>query len=179
MTIEHVFDTLISTLPPSNWLRSPEGGVMRETLDELRTWTNERLLTARDEAAVEERRWQQRPIALNQVLDERGATRGRDAAEWVQARDKLSAQSARDEVEVARALDALPAIAKLAETGRLSIDQLAPLVQLATPDTDAEWAERGEHTQPSELNRLVRKQRVVTPAEMQERHDARALRWWR
>ena len=71
-----------------------------ESLDELRTWPNDRLLAARDEAALAERRWQQRRITLDRVLDERGATKGRDAAEWVQSRDKVSAQTARGEVEV-------------------------------------------------------------------------------
>jgi hypothetical protein len=150
-----------------------------ECLDELRTWPNDRLLAARDEAVVAERRWQQRRISLDRVLDERGAMQGRDAAEWVQSRDKVSAQTARAEVEVARALEALPAIKAKADAGLLSMGQLEPLVQLATPETDAEWATRGAHTQPGDLNRLVRKQRVVTPAEMEARRQARELRWWR
>ncbi len=88
-----------------------------ESLDELRTWPNDRLLVARDEAALAERRWQQRRITLDRVLDERGATKGRDAAEWVQSRDKVSAQTARGEVEVARALESLPAIAGRGDRG--------------------------------------------------------------
>jgi hypothetical protein len=118
-------------------------------------------------------------VTIDRVLDERGATKGRDAAEWVQSRDKVSAQTARGEVEVARALESLPAIQAAATDGRLSMEQLVPLVELATPETDIEWAKRAEHTAPSELNRLVRRQRVVTPAEMEERRGARAFRWWR
>jgi hypothetical protein len=136
-------------------------------------------LATRDEAALAERRWRQRRILLDRVLDERGATNGQDAAEWVQSRDKVSAQTARGEVEVARALESLPAIAAAAADGRVSMEQLVPLVELATPETDAEWVKRAEQTAPSELNRLLRRQRVVTPAEMEERRRARAFRWWR
>jgi len=73
----------------------------------------------------------------------------------------------------------LPAIRAAAEAGGLSQDQLEAVVQLATPETDAEWAQRAPQVAPTELNRLVRKQRVVTPAEMEARRQARALRWWR
>jgi hypothetical protein len=153
--------------------------VPHHSLDELRTWPSDRLLSARDEAALAERQWRQRRITLDRVLDERGATNGRDAAEWVQSRDKVSAQTARGEVEVARALELLPAIAEAAADGRLSMEQLVPLAELATPETDAEWATRAEDTAPSELHRLVRRRRVVTPEEMAERQAAKAFRWWR
>ena len=152
---------------------------MSTTLDELRTWPNERLLAARDAALLTERRARLERVTIDRVLDERGATKGRDAAEWVQSRDKVSAHTARGEVEVARALESLPAIQAAASDGRLSMEQLVPLVELATPETDGEWAERAEHTAPSELTRLVHRQRVVTPEEMEERRDARLLRWWR
>ncbi len=149
------------------------------TLDELRTWPSERLLAARDESVLIERRARLERANIDRVLDERGAMHGRDPAEWVQSRDKVSAQTARGQVEVARALESLPEIHAAAAAGELSMEQLVPLVELATTETDAEWARRARHTQPSELNRMVRKQRVVTPAEMQARREARALRWWR
>ena len=148
------------------------------TIDEARTWPNERLLSARDAALVQERRWQQRRILVDRVLDERGVT-GSEAAEWVQRRDKVSSHTARSEVEVARALESLPAIRAAAEAGELSIEQLESVVQLATSETDAEWAKRAPHTAPTELHRLVRKQRVVTPEEMEARRRAREFRWWR
>ena len=43
---------------------------------------------------------------------------------------------------MARALESLPAIQAAATDGRLSMEQLVPLVELATPETDAEWARR-------------------------------------
>jgi hypothetical protein len=154
---------------------------MREapSLDELRTWSESALLQARDETVLVERRARLTRVDIDRVLHERGAMRGHDADQWVAARDKVSAQTARGEVEVARALESLPEIRAAADDGRLSMEQLVPLVELATPETDGEWARRAEHTQPSELNRLVRKTRVVSPAEMAERRARRALRWWR
>lgn len=150
-----------------------------ETLDELRTWPTERLRVSRDEAAREERRWRMRRIAMDRVLDERRATDGRETVEWVAARDGVRTQTARAEVEVARALEDLPVIAAAAEAGELSIEQLAPLVALATPATDAAWAARGKEAAPADLARLVQRQRVVSPEEMAARREARELRWWR
>ncbi len=148
-------------------------------LDELRTWPTERLRAERDHALVEERRWRLRRVALDRVLDERGVTGGQDAAEWVQGRDKVRPSSAKAEVEIARSLESLPCVAAAAEAGALSFDQLEHIVQLATPETDAEWAERGRHAAPSDLARLARRQRAVSSEEMQARQDARGLRWWR
>ena len=150
-----------------------------DTLDDLRTWPTDRLRAARDEAVVEERRWRLRRVALDRALDERGAIGGREAAEWVATHDQVRMQTARVEVDVARGLESLPAIAAAAERGELSFDQLEHLVVLATPETDAEWATRGRATAPSDLARLVRRQRVVTEAEMAARHEAREFRWWR
>lgn len=150
-----------------------------DTLDELRTWPTDRLRAARDEAVVEERRWKLRRVALDRALDERGATGGCEVAEWVATRDRVRTQTARREVEVARGLESLPAIAAAAEAGELSFDQLEHLVVLATPETDAMWAKRGRTAAPSDLGRLVRRQRVVTEEEMAARHEAREFRWWR
>jgi hypothetical protein len=97
----------------------------------------------------------------------------------VASRDKVSSHTARGEVEVGRALESLPAIRAAAEAGDLSLDQLVPLVTLASPETDAEWAARAPQVAPTELNRMVRKQQVVTPEEMEARRRARQFRWWR
>lgn len=148
-----------------------------ETLDELRTWPTERLRDARVEARREERRWRLRRLAIDRVLDERRGGGG-DAVESVAAEDGVRTQTAQGEIEVARALEVLPVIAGAAEAGELSMDQLVPLVQLATPATDGEWAARARTAAPADLARLVARQRVVTPTEMAARREARELRWW-
>ena len=91
----------------------------------------------------------------------------------------MRSSTARGEVEIGRRLEALPEIAEKAEAGELSFDQLEQLVELATPETDAEWARRGAQAAPSELARLARQQRVVTEEEAEARRQARSFRWWR
>src|SRR5262245_7694762 len=140
-----------------------------DTVDELRTWPTERLVAGRAEAVVEERRWRLRRVALDRVLDERGVMGSADAVEYVQTRDKVRSSTARSEVEIGRRLEALPELAKRADAGELSFDQLEHLVELATPETDAEWARRGAQTAPSELARMARQRRVVTAEEAQAR----------
>ena len=68
----------LSVTPP--WLH---GGMFTDALDELRTWPTDRLRASRDEATREEHRWQMRRLAIDRVLDERGATDARDTVEWV------------------------------------------------------------------------------------------------
>ena len=149
-----------------------------DELDELRTWPTDRLLAARDEAVVAERRWRLRRVTLDRVLDERGTT-GPDATEWVQARDRVRLSTARAEVEIARELETLPAIAAAAERGELSFDQLEHLVALATPESDVEWAARAVRAAPSDLARMVRRTRVVSADEAEARQRAREFTWWR
>jgi hypothetical protein len=51
---------------------------------------------------------------------------------------------------------------------------------LADETTDAEWAERGPHTAPVDLARMVRTSRKPTVEESKARRDARSLRtWWK
>ena len=100
-------------------------------------------MAGRGEAVVEERRWRLRRVAFDRVLDERGAMGGQDPVEFVQTRDRVRSSTARGEVEIGRRLEALPALAAKAEAGEPSFDQLEQLVELATPETDAEWARRG------------------------------------
>jgi hypothetical protein len=73
-------------------------------------------------------------------------------------------------------LDHLPAIAAAAAEGRLSDEQLATVVELADEQSDLEWAQRAPNCSPSQLQRLVREQRVPTAEESLARHRARSLR---
>jgi hypothetical protein len=110
-------------------------------------------------------------LAIVGILDERGA---HDPC--AEAASGGSARVARDTLETARALAALPAIAAVAAEGRLSGEQLAAVVELANEATDAEWAERAPSCSPSELRRLIRRQRCPTAEESLARHRARSLR---
>ena len=91
----------------------------------------------------------------------------------------VSSRTARQTLEVARSLESTPAIAAAAHDGEISWEQLAPLTQVATPETDREWARRGPNCSPLDLEREARKARVVTPEDAAARRAARELRIWR
>jgi len=63
-----------------------------------------------------------------------------DAAQWVAAADLVTSGSAKDRVKVAAALPALPAISQVVAEGGLSMEQLAPLMDIADAESDERWA---------------------------------------
>lgn len=115
------------------------------------------------------------------VLDERGIDPGSgavDTAGWVAAQSQLSRSTASSDVAVARSLANQPAIADVALEGRMSRDQLVPLAKVATPETDAQWAEQAPSLSPGYLAREARKRRIITTKEAAAHLAAPAL-WWR
>ena len=142
----------------------------RALRDELRTHTTEWLRNERRAVVREQQRLKARELAIMAVLDERHAAHDADAS--------VSARTARNSLEVARALEALPAIAARADAGDLSWDQLQPLVEVATPETDRAWAAKAHRWAPADLQRLARASRVVTAEDAAARREARELRWW-
>jgi hypothetical protein len=123
-------------------------------------------------ARREQQRWHLEELAATRVLDERAAL-GRVPD------PTISARTAKTNLETARALEHLPEIAEAAAAGDLTRDQLQPLTQLATPETDAEWARRGPHAAAGDLDRLVRRTRHVSPGEAEDRHNRRSVVSWR
>jgi hypothetical protein len=147
---------------------------LTERLDELRTHSNEWLRSRRDELVREQRRLHVEELAVTRILDERGA----GSVDVVQRGETV--REARRTVEISRALESLPAIAAAAHAGDLSWSQLKPLVEVATPDTDREWAQRGRQFDPIDLARLARQRKVVTAEDAAARREAREFRcWWR
>jgi hypothetical protein len=143
-----------------------------DQMEELRGHSTGWLRQERDRARREQRRWHVHELAVTRVLDDRGVV---DVMPDV----AVSAATARASVETARALESLPAIAAVATAGDLSVDQLRPLVEIATPDSDAEWARRGPRLAPVDLQRMVRRARRVTADEAAARHAARGVSTWR
>jgi hypothetical protein len=78
-------------------------------------------------------------------------------------------------VDTARALESLPEVAAAAYDGRLSAEQLAPVVELADEDSDAEWAARAQDAAPGDLARMARQARVPTFEEGLRRRTARRM----
>jgi hypothetical protein len=145
-------------------------------LTELRCHGTEWLRTRLDGVVAEQRALKVEELALRRILDERGQV---DLAEdALRGRHNEAPRTMRQTMEVARQLESLPTIAAAAHSGAISWDQLKPLVEIATPETDAAWAERAPRYSPGDLERLARKQRGVTDAEAAARREARELRWW-
>jgi hypothetical protein len=122
-------------------------------------------------ARREQQRWHLEELAATRVLDDRGALdRMPDPT--------VSTRTAKTNLELARELESLPEIAAAAAAGDLTWDQLQPVVALATPETDAEWAQRGANAAVGDLSRMARRNRVVSAAEAAERHDLRSVFSW-
>ena len=104
-------------------------------------------------------------VARRQVCDMVGVVDARRAWEidgatsmegWLAARLAVTFGHAAELVRVARALRALPAIAAVFAEGGLSWDQLVQLVRFATPESDAELAERAPGLSVGQLERMAR-----------------------
>jgi hypothetical protein len=144
-----------------------------EELDELRTHSTDWLRAERRKLVVEQRRLHTKEMAIISVLDERGQIDERMADE-----DGVSSRTARETIETARALAAVPALAASSYAGELSPEQLAPAVQLAGDGDDAEWASRAPNTAPADLARMARTRQKPSLEESRARHRARSFRMW-
>jgi hypothetical protein len=116
------------------------------------------------------------------VLDERDVGREDgtlDTIGWVTWAARLSKSRARALVETARALPDRPAISTAALEGRLSAEQLAAVVQVATPETDAAWAADSPGWTATSLLAAARNQKTVSREQAVERDRIRKLgyRW--
>ena len=116
-------------------------------VDELRTHSTEWLRRERERLLVEQRNLRTREMAVLRVLDERGQV------DCSMGANGESAQTVRDKVETARALESLPAVSAVAFDGGFSDEQLTQVTRLADGDTDAEWARRAPNIDPQELAR--------------------------
>jgi len=144
----------------------------RDQLDELRCHPTEWLRAERSRVVGEQRRLKVRELAITKVLDERDA---RDPIPDASA----PASTAKATVEVARALETRPVLAQAAVEGRVSFEQLEPLTRIATPETDAEWAQRGPNCTPFDLQKLARRARKLAAEDAERRYRSRELRIWR
>jgi hypothetical protein len=147
---------------------------VREHLDRLRCRETAWLVARCDELTAEERRIHVERLAVLAVLDERRAL-----APDLAAASGLSDATVRRELETARQLESLPQVAAAAYAGALSVEQLAPTVELADEDSDGEWAARAAAASPVALQKMAREARIPTREESIARRQARSLRKWR
>jgi hypothetical protein len=99
-------------------------------------------------------------------------------AAWLTFQYGVTPRSARDWVEVAHALDELPALRTEFVEGRLSFDQVKFACRLASPETDAQWAKEASKHSASRLEVMARRKREITAAESNEAHRQRLHRMW-
>ena len=74
---------------------------------------------------------------------------------WLVQRCGVSAATAREWVTAAAKLPALPKIADALSQGKLSFDQVKPLVEVAKPETDAKLAEQATHWSAKQVRELA------------------------
>jgi hypothetical protein len=141
-------------------------------LDELRSWPTERLIAHHECLVAEQRRLHLEDLDVMLVLDERGRI------DLSVGSDGESARTIRRNLETARALESLPAVAAVAHAGRLSDDQLRAVVQVADEESDAEWAQRAPNVDPADLARLARNASKPSTDDSRARYAARSLKMW-
>ncbi len=95
--------------------------------------------------------------------------------EWLASRYKFSLYTARILVKVASKLGELPNIRCAFESGRLSWDQLKALADVATADTDSEWAEQAVGLTSVDIRKL---QREVSPSDEDKIREERSVTYW-
>jgi hypothetical protein len=91
-------------------------------------------------------------------LDQRRAWRVDGATSmvaWLVQRCGVSAATAREWVTAAAKLPSLPKIADALSRGKLSFDQVKPLVEVAKPETDAQLAEQATHWSAKQVRELA------------------------
>jgi hypothetical protein len=97
-------------------------------------------------------------LAAVAELDKRRAWRVDGATSmvaWLVQRCGVSAATAREWVTAAAKLPSLPKIADALSQGKLSFDQVKPLVEVAKPDTDERLAEEATHWSAKQVRELA------------------------
>ncbi len=141
-------------------------------LDELRSWSTERLVAQHRHLLREQRRLHLEDLDVLRVLDERV---------WIDTTTGADGESRRrvkEKVETARRLESLPNVAAAAHAGKLSDEQLTSVVRLADESSDAEWARRAPNVDPGDLARMARNASKPSAHDSRVRFDARSLRMW-
>jgi hypothetical protein len=165
----------MSSIPTPTLDRPPVDGSGYDfgaRVDALRCHSTKVLRSMVAEARCEQQRWYLEELAATRVLDERQAL---DAL----PDGSISARTAKANRAVARSLESLPKVAAAAWNGDLTRDQLQPIVEVATPESDAEWAVRGRSMAPIDLQRMARTAKAVTAADAEARRTARFVSSWR
>jgi HNH endonuclease/Domain of unknown function (DUF222) len=96
---------------------------------------------------------------------------------WLTERCGVSGATARVWVRTAGQLESLPHLAGALADGTLSLDSVAPLADVATPETDAELAVASMHWSVKQARELAASRRGTTDAAAARRFEHRSLRF--
>jgi len=94
---------------------------------------------------------------------------------WVAQRLGVAWRTGAELVRAARALEERPALAEAFASGALSWDKLRALVQITTPDDEAEWVAKAPTMTVAALERAARATRERSEADNAARHRGRQL----
>jgi len=115
-------------------------------------------------------------LAEFDVRDGWGGPGMRSCAHWLSWRVGMSLRTALDQLRVARALPALPAVTTAFSQGRISYSKVRAITRIATPDTEQPLLELALAGTASHVERVVRLTRQ-TRANPAATAGQRALRW--
>jgi len=96
---------------------------------------------------------------------------------WLVQRCSVTANTAREWVTAAEKLEKLPKISEALSQGRLSFDQVKPLVQVAKPDTDAQLAAAATKWSAKQVRELAVATNRQTDGQAAGNHARRFLRF--
>jgi hypothetical protein len=96
---------------------------------------------------------------------------------WLVQRCSVTANTARDWVTAAEKLQNLPKISEALSQGKLSFDQVKPLVQVANPDTDAQLATAATKWSAKQVRDLAVAANRQTDSQAAGNHTRRFLRF--
>jgi hypothetical protein len=123
---------------------------------------------------------QRRLLSAVAELDRRKAWRVDGATTmvaWLVQRCSVTASTARDWVTAAEKLESLPKISDALSQGKLSFDQIKPLVQVAKPDTDARLAEAATKWSAKQVRELALAANRQTDDQAAGKYSRRFLRF--
>jgi len=98
-------------------------------------------------------------------------------AAWLSWKCQIASGTAREQVRVARALGALPAITAEFAAGRLSYAKVRALTRIATPETEHDLLEMATPMTANQMERFAQAHRRVTEADRGQTRPVRQLTW--
>jgi hypothetical protein len=98
-------------------------------------------------------------------------------AAWLSWKCQIASGTAREQVRVARALGALPAITAEFAAGRLSYAKVRALTRIANPETEHDLLEMATPMTANQMERFAQAHRRVTDADRGQTRPVRQLTW--